>query len=168
MQGVSTAITRNNAQLFIVGAVSNTYTLNITSDGVGLFSPNPSPVTLTGTPITSTGLAYDVFQKGPGYLRKRLGNITLLPGLNTAPTTWNTIKLLAGDFVDAAGNSVTYNVLNINDIGLMLSDQVYNQLTVPVTGTFLPQFDIDGNGIINVIDIAYVLSNYTQLTVPGD
>ncbi|MBI3443146.1 hypothetical protein HY008_00580, partial [Candidatus Woesebacteria bacterium] len=170
MQGVTISGVSRSSDLTVSNInLTRVLPVNVLSGGSGIFNPSPSPVQLIDQngvpiPVTSAGVAYDIFEKAPGYLRKKLGNLTLFPGVNTAPTSWNTIRLLAGDF--STPTLAFDNVLNIFDLGAILS--VYTQLSVPITSVDMKQYDIDGNNVLNIIDIAYVLSNYTQLQVPGD
>ena len=69
----------------------------------------------------------------------------------------------AGDF-DLPGTD-GFNILNISDIGKMLS--VYDALEVPVTAANRI-YDINCDDIISIMDISVVLSNYTALTVTDD
>ncbi len=118
----------------------------------GVFSPT-TPITLTGVTV---GTSYDILVKSPGYLRKKLGTITVTTGANTG--SWTPDFLKAGDF---DGN----NILNAMDVGNILG--LYNTISVPVTAA-TTVYDLDGNGVINALDVANTLANYTAISVSGD
>lgn len=99
---------------------------------------------------------YDVRIKAPGYLSRLFENINLSSSGNSFD--WTAAELQAGDFD-------SNNILNVNDVGLILS--VHTDLSVAVDSSN-SIYDIDGNGIINIIDIAIVLSNYTDINVYGE
>lgn len=120
----------------------------------GVFSPTTA-ITLTGV---TTGTNYDVLVKVPGYLRKKLGTITINAGANMAPTSWNSI-LPAG--VDFDGD----NVLRGQDIANILG--LYTKLSTPVT-TATQVYDVNGDGNITTVDVANALGGYTAISVSGD
>lgn len=122
-----------------------------------------TPVELTDIEVPPEGTRYDILLKTPYSLRKKLGSMLLLPGLNETPAAWTDLKLLTGDFVQTP--QLEWNRLNLLDIAAQLS--VYTQLNVPVTATN-KQFDVTFDGKIDILDIALVLSNYTALAVLGD
>jgi hypothetical protein len=159
MQGVSAAAITRPVDIFISNGInSQSYTgVSFLTDSSGVFK-NGSATTLTGLPVAQAGTAYDVYASTAGYLRRKLGNMTFIPGANTVPSAWTATPLKAGDFNRD-------NILNIADIGLMLSK--YTALSVPVDSTN-QVYDIDASGSITVTDIAIVLANYTALSVPGD
>ncbi len=158
IQGVATPSVNKSFDITITdGSTTKVYPNPFTSATGGVFTTS-SPITLTGLPVASGGTSYNVLAKTSGYLRKRLGNISLTPGANTAPSSWSGLKLIAGDF---DGN----NILNIVDIGQILS--IYTALSVPVSQSN-QIYDLDANAVINISDIATVLSNYVALQISGD
>jgi hypothetical protein len=159
MQGVGSAGVNKTVDLTfeeVGGAgVYNFPGVVVVSNSAGVFGPT-APLPLTGIPLAGT--QYSVYAKDDGYLRKKLGDISLNAGDNFAPSSWGSQMLLAGDFDDN-------NILNVFDIGDILS--VYIRLSVVV----IPSnqvFDINVDDIISLEDIVIVLSNYTSLNVPGE
>jgi len=132
------------------------------SDSNGVFIPS-SPVSLNDLPVPPAGLTVDVLVKDNNHLQKKLGNINILPADNSAPSSWNSFYLKAGDFNNEGETG--YNVLNIDDIAKILS--VYTALNVPVN-TSNQIYDVNLDNSINIDDIALVLANYTALNVEGD
>ena len=159
MQGVTVPLVTRTDYLTLTSQVypPYTYTHPVLSSTDGIFTSQPA-LSLTNTTITDVGTPYDVLIKSPGYLQKKFGSVTLLPGENITPVGWRDIKILAGDFD-------SNNILNIIDLGKMLS--VYTALSVPVTD-LNRIYDIDADASITISDIAQVLSNYTALEIPGD
>jgi len=161
MQGVTGVCTDRDTTLSLVSPSGKyDYELVVTSDSLGVFKSVDGSVLLVGLPVSGS---YDVLVKSPGYLRKKLGTLDLVAGVNSAPSSWNDIFMRAGDF-DSPGTD-GFNILNISDIGKMLS--VYDALEVPVTAANRI-YDINCDDIISIMDISVVLSNYTALTVTDD
>lgn len=162
-QGVKGVCSSDKIRLTISGGGNEKdYTISVSSDASGVFTPT-APVVLTGLPISDAGTNYSVFIKGASHLRKKLGDMVIMPGENQAPASWNSIEMKAGDF-DAAGSS-GWNILDVLDIGKILS--VYTALEVPANSSNR-NFDVDCNNVINIFDVALVLTNYTALQVLGD
>ena len=153
LQGVTKPFVTKSALLTLSSGGSDlNYNVSVVSDSAGIFRPS-APVELNGV---NGGQSYDVYLKPEGYLRRKLGTITIQGGTNTLAQAGK--EVLAGDF---DGN----NILNILDIGKILS--VYTELSVPVT-TATRIYDIDISDDINITDVAIVLINYTALQIYGD
>lgn len=128
----------------------------------GVISPIER-IRLNQVPIAPSGTSYDLLVKTPFSLRKKLGSMMLRPGLNTAPANWAEQQLKTGDFWQ--NPRAEWNVINLRDITQMLS--IYTQLQVPINETNR-KFDVNFDRIIDIMDIAIVLSNYTAIEVKGD
>jgi len=128
----------------------------------GIITPIEN-IRLSDIPIAPGGTRYDIFVKTPVSLRKKLGTLVLKPGTNAAPTEWAQIQLKTGDFWQSP--RAEWNVLNLRDLSQILN--VYTQLQIATTATN-KQFDVNFDGFIDIMDVAIVLSNYTQLEVRGD
>ncbi len=128
----------------------------------GVLSPMER-IRLNQVPIAPGGTSYDLLIKTPFSLRKKLGSLKLQPGPNIAPTNWAKQQLKTGDFWQ--NPRAEWNVLNLRDITQMLT--VYTQLQVPVNEANR-KFDVNFDQIIDIIDVAIVLSNYTAIEVKGD
>ncbi len=158
MQGVTGSYINKSVTVSLEGtSLSNSYALDVMTDTQGVLRAVRG-VELLGIPVKVGGVNYQVFVKDEGYLRKKLGSLTLYPGNTSYDPSWVNQVMLAGDFD-------SNNILNIIDIGKILS--VYTALTVPVnSGNII--YDVDANNIIDIRDIAIVLSNYISLEVRGD
>jgi len=149
-QGINNAAPSKNVLVILKQGGVEKYRfaeVNVNADSSGVYSglvENIAPGT------------YDILIKGPVHLQKKFPNVTLNQGANTKD--FSLIPLKAGDFNND-------NVLNINDIGSLLS--YYTALSSPVNSQN-QKFDIDASGVININDISLVLANYTALEVRGD
>ncbi len=126
--------------------------LNVVSNISGVFKP-ATPISLTGA-VPGT---YEIFIKDDSHLRKRLGSITIVSGLNTAPSSFDSQVLLAGDF---NGD----NIINAVDLALLLAK--YTGLSVVVNSTN-QKFDVNLDGKIDQSDVNIVVSNFNSLKVSG-
>lgn len=158
LQGINNqGITKVMNLSFESGQASAQYNTAFLSEVAGTFQ-NQAELALTNLSVNNDGSTYEVFAKTPGWLRKRLGSLTIVPGPNAAPPEWSDITLTAGDFDNN-------NRLDIQDIGLILGQ--YTQLSLSVTSSNAI-YDLDASNTININDIAIVLSNYTALQISGD
>lgn len=97
---------------------------------------------------------YDLLVKDPYRLARKLVN---------ASVSGNTTFLVNSKFL--CGDFNSDNALDINDISDFLV--IFKKLSNPVNDDNR-QFDINNDRVVDVVDIAYVLSNYVQLKVHGD
>ena len=103
------------------------------------------------------GGRYGIYLSSANYLTKKYPSIALTEGtLNTQDFT--NIALTPGDFN-------ADNKFDILDIGKILS--IYTTLVTQVTSSN-QIYDVNGDAVINITDVAIVLSNYTQLSLSGD
>lgn len=128
------------------------------SDNNGILSLE-TPIKLTTDDI---GKKYQVFVKTSYTLMKKLGEITIVAGTNTAPDGWKNSPLIVGDLENTGAQA---NIISIADVAKMLS--IYTQLTTPATAQ-TSQYDVNFDGRIDIADVALVLSNFTALQVTGD
>lgn len=136
------------------------YDVELRSSDYGLLKPLLGPVELGSIPTKTT---YTVFLKTSWSLRRNIGQITLGEGYNELPPTFDRRLLLVGDFVTLPQQE--FNVLNILDVADML--KVYSKLVTPVDPQ-ISKYDVNFDQKIDILDIALVLSNYTQLEIRGD
>ena len=120
-------------------------------------------IRLNSIPIAPGGSTYDVLVKTPYSLRKKLGTLTLRPGFNTAPPSWSNIQIQTGDFWQRPRGE--WNVFNLRDVTQILN--VYTRLQIPITSSNY-QYDVNFDQIIDIMDVALILSNYTALEKFGD
>lgn len=160
VSGVSTAGVTKAFTVTVKGAPSTSiYTVSLTSAAGGVFKTT-TPITLTGVTVPAAGTTFDILVKAPNTLKKKLGSINLIPGVNTGPVAWENVTAMPGDFDNN-------NIFNIQDVAKML--QNYTALSTPVTAANgLGLYDVDNDGNYALKDIAAVLSNFTDLTKPGD
>ncbi len=135
------------------------FDLEMTTSNDGLLYPS-SALFLQGVP---TNQKYLVYIKTNWSLRRKLGEILLVPGENKASLDWVKTPMLVGDFITTPQEQS--NKINILDLSAML--RVYTQLSTPVTATN-QQFDVNYDNRIDILDLSLVLSNYTKLEVVGD
>ncbi|PIR58830.1 MAG: hypothetical protein COU69_03460 [Candidatus Pacebacteria bacterium CG10_big_fil_rev_8_21_14_0_10_56_10] len=128
-------------------AQSSTHSVQLIADSQGLLE--------TKLPNIQPG-NYDVLLKADGYLQTVFSGATLNAGNNTLVLTSKTAR--AGDF---DGN----NQLDIADVKLMLAK--YTSLRVPTTVNN-QLFDVNADDVIDIRDIALVLSNLTAAVIAGE
>lgn len=142
--------------------IVRTYPATFTSGANGIFTSNM--VELTGLPATSVG-SIEVFVKTPTTLRKKLGATERTAfSSTTGELTIDKSQevLFVGDFDRTQGQE---NFFRILDVSAMLSQ--YEEVTNPVTDANR-EYDLDHNGVINLLDVTIILSNYTLTSVSGD
>jgi len=154
--GVNTSTTMSGYEITFINASGNQYSYQGSSllNGDGVFR-NEYSLTLDNLPTNNT---YLVYLKDTRHLRKELGFVTILPGVNQAPVEWEDKVLLAGDFDNN-------NILNIIDLGMILSE--YKALQNPVNPTN-QIYDVNWDNMIDIFDVTLVISNYTEIQVFGD
>ena len=159
-QGLSSSGVILNTQLVLAHAGSSPQRFNVRAKS----GPNGLLTLETPLALSSRDLAktYQVLVKTDTTLMKKLGQITISPGINSAPAGWSQTPLIVGDLENTGDQA---NVINISDIAKMLS--IYTTLSIPVTAP-TSQYDVNFDGRIDIRDVALVLSNFTALQVPGD
>ena len=95
------------------------------------------------------------------HLRKRLGDVILVSGSNTAPAIWS----IDSNYFLKPGDTTGDNRVTIEDISMILS--AYTDLSIPVTSSNR-QDDINGDNVITINDISLALGTYIDLIVFGD
>ncbi len=161
-QGVKGICSQSVGLKLLGSTAEKSETISVVSNETGIFRPTTAYV-INNLPLATNGTNYSVLVKGPSHLRKKLGEMLLKPGENVAPVSWEAQEMKVGDFDEVTSSG--YNVLDILDIGKLLS--VYTALEAPVNSSNR-NFDVDCNKVINIFDIALVLTNYTALQILGD
>ncbi|GEM_PF-4426974 len=158
MQGVDgdTPTVMSGYEITFLDAGGNQYSYQGSSllNEDGVFRSEYS-LLLDNLPVNKT---YLVYLKDSRHLRKELGFVTILSGVNQAPVEWENRVLLAGDFDNN-------NILNIVDLGKILSE--YKALQNPLNSTN-QIYDVNWDNIIDIFDVTLVLSNFTAIQVFGD
>jgi len=103
---------------------------------------------------------YRVIVKPEGYLQKIISEQVEFSSLVTTVGDSNT-TVKVGDYTED-------NKIKLDDITKFLS--VFSDISVPLANQEDSKkvYDVNGDGIINVVDLSIVLSNYTALEVAGD
>jgi len=116
--------------------------------------------TYQGSVAGITPGTYEVYIKGWAHLTRKFADVVVNEGVNTLDGTGK--ELLAGDFVPVPDGN---NILNIDDIADILS--LYTQLSIPVDQSN-QRYDLNADGVFDISDISFVLTNYTELEVHGE
>ena len=163
LKGISIlGITKSFDLTFHSASGDKVFTATGTSGNEGVFSLSNLP--LTGlTPGTYTVFIKDktLGNSSSNHLRKRLGDVTLVNGANSAPLSWSTDS----SYFLKPGDTTGDNRVTIEDISMILS--AYTDLSIPVTSSNR-QDDINGDNVITITDVSLALGTYTDLTIIGD
>ncbi|MBI2404832.1 IPT/TIG domain-containing protein [Candidatus Gottesmanbacteria bacterium] len=127
-----------------------------------IFDATEGTYVVTTPPITrpvATGINYTVSVVDDAHLRRQFKTVPLTFGtMNTLKKKADTDKLIIADFN-------ADNTLSIDDFGLLMAQ--ITDLSVQVSAANA-KFDVNGDGMLDIVDIALLLSNYTALEKLGD
>lgn len=139
--------------------IEYTFDIELQSNENGKLTPI-APVVLKGVPVNNK---YMLLVKTEWSLRKKLGDFLIESGENDFGAETGKETVIVGDFINTP--EAQWNKISILDLGAML--QTYTALVTPVTQKN-QQFDVNYDKKIDILDLSLVLSNFTQLELPGD
>ena len=142
----SFVVTIQNGQTIVSG-----YNVNLTQNSSGIYVGN---IPSLGIPVGN----YTIFVKEATHLRKNASSGGVSGEMLLAGTNYAQASLPAGDFNND-------NNINLLDFGKWLA--VYTDISVPTT-TVNQIYDVNADGVINIKDIALMLTNYLGINNFGD
>lgn len=130
--------------------ITNSFLVNLTSNGSFVYTPVNSPVSIIGS---SSGTGKTLLVKGPKHLQKKMEDrITLSAGTNpTFDWTASQLKMEPGDLPDPNNNMQQDGVINSVDVGMLVSR------IGSTSQSDLEIADLNYDGIVNANDLSLLI-----------
>jgi len=130
-----------------------------TYDNVTIANVNDNTGHYQGTINNIDPGTYEVLVKGWAHMQKRLAtSLTLAVGDNNVD--WTSESLRAGDVWDTVPTSSNYNMIDMSDLAKTIRPSVFLVLDGSVPAAELALYDTNLDGVIDMGDLAKIISNF--------